>query len=83
MKQLTIPHMPSFLDLRVHSFISSSVGSRPSVPVNFYTADLQGGNNIGSHVDHHIDCDILLSMLMITASAASCCKHAIVEDPKK
>ena len=60
--------MPSFLDLRVHSFISSSVGSRPSVPVNFYTADLQCGNNIGSHVDHHIDCNILLSMLMITAT---------------
>lgn len=26
-KQPTIPHMRSFLDFRVHSFISSSVGS--------------------------------------------------------
>jgi uncharacterized membrane protein YkvI len=32
--------------LRVHSFISSSVGSKSSGPGNFFIADLHGGSDI-------------------------------------
>jgi hypothetical protein len=58
LKQLIISHMPSFLDLRVHSFISSSVGSRSSsssVRDNLFSiVDLQGGSDIRKYWYHTI-----------------------------